>query len=82
MMRPETWSTSMQPEQLPGSLFVVLTALVAFATQAWLAILLLALGCALGWISYYPDERVKFLSTMLALILWAAGFTLTFIGVY
>lgn len=42
----------MSPEQLPGTLFVVLLALAAFLNKDPDVIFLLAIACAAGWFSY------------------------------
>lgn len=71
----------MEPAQLPGSLFVALVALVAYATGQWDALMLLALGCAFGWVSFSPDTSVAVLATWTALALWALTFILVLVRI-
>lgn len=66
----------MLPEQIPGTLFIILLALVAYATGQWDAILLLALGCAAGWASFAPEEALADSSRWTALGFWALSFVL------
>jgi hypothetical protein len=69
----------MLPEQIPGTLFVLLTALAAIQySDPGLILLLLALGCAAGWGTfgtYGPTTKLGF--TLVAFALWAGGFLLT-----
>ena len=65
----------MRPEQVPGTLFVLLCALAAWAIQAPEALLGLALGCAVGWWMMIEDHASRQSACFfLALAAWAASF--------
>lgn len=66
----------MQPEQVSGTLFILLTAAAAWYFQDMPAILVLAAGCACGWQSYSPDERLALWAKLAALCLWVFAFIL------
>lgn len=71
----------MQPEQIPGSLFVGLVALVAYATGQWGSLLLLALGCAFGWASFAPEPTFANGARWAALGAWLLAFILVSIRI-
>lgn len=71
----------MSPEQIPGTVFVLLTAAVALFTHQYIAVLALALGCAAGWLTYTDAQVLKTPAFFGALFLWALGFVLTLNGV-
>jgi hypothetical protein len=73
----------MSPEQIPGSLFVLLVALLATQYSNPGPILLaLAIGCAFGWASYYPNSVVKTTTAIAALAFWALAFILALTKVF
>lgn len=68
----------MTPEQVPGSLFILLTAWVGMSLGLHLEVLGLALGCAIGWQCYnqeVSDSQRVFLFVAAAAV-WAISFVL------
>jgi hypothetical protein len=66
----------MLPEQIPGTLFVIILLLVGLATASYFSLMLLALGCALGWLGFSRDldYRVRNGVNLVALLVWAYVF--------
>ena len=65
----------MTAEQVPGTLFVLLCTLVAWMVGSEAAILLLALGCAIGWVAMDPGfSNTRQWAFFAALLVWAAAF--------
>lgn len=71
----------MLPEQIPGTLFVILLALVAYATGQWDALMLLSAACAVGWLSFHPLPKVAKGAMLTALTLWVFDFLLVLIRI-
>lgn len=64
----------MVPEQIPGTLFVLLLAGVAFATGQYGAVILLAIGCAFGWVSMLRgviNHPYRAIAAYFAICFWA-----------
>lgn len=72
----------MAPEQIPGTLFVLLTAWVGMSYNQDLAVLILALGCAAGWQTYNPHPTFASIARLVALALWTIGFLIILQGVF
>ena len=65
----------MLPEQIPGTLFVILAALVGFMLGEPGVILILALGCAAGWCGMIDQEPARRQYILFAAVgLWAVAF--------
>lgn len=65
----------MKAEQIPGTLFVLLAGLAAWALGEPGALLGLAAGCAFGWWSMIGHEqRVREVAFWLACAFWAVSF--------
>lgn len=69
----------MRPEQIPGTLFILLLATLALTLGEHRIILLLAFGCAAGGASFSPGWYVP--ATILALAAWGFSFLLLFIRI-
>lgn len=57
----------MLPEQVPGTLFVVLLAVLATVMGEYDVLLILALGCAAAWASFGDYARTLFFTATLGL---------------
>ena len=67
--------TAMNEVQVPGTLFVALCALVGWMIGAPEAVLLLALGCAIGWVSVDPGfSGARQWAFFGALLVWFLAF--------
>lgn len=66
----------MKPEQVPGTLFVLLLALVAWMISAPVGLLLLAAGCACGWVFQTDSDNgaVSGAAFAGAMLFWTAAF--------
>lgn len=65
----------MLAEQIPGALFVVLVALVSWMVGEPIPILVLALGCAVGWWGMCEDDTGRRQYVLfIALAIWAIAF--------
>lgn len=66
----------MLPEQIPGSLFVIILLAMGLALQEYEALFLLALGCAAGWQTFNPSEKIAGPARIVALLFWTVSFIL------
>lgn len=65
-------------EQVPGTLFILLVAVVGLLIGQYLAVLLLAVGCVAGWQTFHPSASVREIAWWLAMAFWFTGFMFIF----
>lgn len=72
----------MQPEQIPGSLFVLIMTALGLALNEPAAVFFLAIGCAFGWQFYNSNPQIAQIGQIGGLFFWAFGTILLGIRIF